>query len=139
MENEYKPLDRLISSIAVKQIIGDTGKVIRDLVCDSRKVSPGVMFVAVRGVTVDAHAFIDKAVSEGAVAVVCEQLMAMCVMWLLKTVLWHWDTWLRSGMTIRHRSCISSVSRGPMARRLQPLCYMKCLNCLDTRPDCCQR
>lgn len=74
MENEYKPLDRLISSIAVKQIIGDTGKVIRDLVCDSRKVSPGVMFVAVRGVTVDAHAFIDKAVSEGAVAVVCEQL-----------------------------------------------------------------
>ena len=74
MENEYKPLDRLISSIAVKQIIGDTGKVIRDLVCDSRKVSPGVMFVAVRGVAVDAHAFIGKAVSEGAVAVVCEQL-----------------------------------------------------------------
>lgn len=74
MESEYKSLDMLIGSIKVKQTIGTTDKVISNLVCDSRAVTPGAMFVAVRGVSVDAHAFIGKAVSAGAVAVVCEQL-----------------------------------------------------------------
>lgn len=41
---------------------------------DSRKVGKGDLFVAQRGVSVDGHAYIGKAVAAGAVAVVCEEL-----------------------------------------------------------------
>lgn len=41
---------------------------------DSRKVRQGHLFVAVRGTQSDGHAFIQKAIESGAVAVVCERL-----------------------------------------------------------------
>ncbi len=41
---------------------------------DSRKVSPGDLFVAVRGSQLDGHSFIAGAVSRGVVAVLCETL-----------------------------------------------------------------
>ncbi len=43
---------------------------ISSLVSDNRKVTPGCMFAAVRGTTVDGHSFIPQAVENGAVAVV---------------------------------------------------------------------
>ncbi len=39
---------------------------------DSRKVSPNTLFVAISGIHADGHVFIDKAVQNGAIAVVCE-------------------------------------------------------------------
>ena len=42
------------------------------LVFDSRKVEKGDVFVAQKGVQVDGHLYIDKAISLGAIAVVCE-------------------------------------------------------------------
>ncbi len=39
---------------------------------DSREIRPNMMFVAIRGDKVDGHLFIDKAVKNGAIAVVCE-------------------------------------------------------------------
>ncbi|MBR5030690.1 MAG: UDP-N-acetylmuramoyl-L-alanyl-D-glutamate--2,6-diaminopimelate ligase, partial [Muribaculaceae bacterium] len=71
-----KTLTQLLSDIEVLQIVGDTGKEISDVTCDSREVKPGSMFVAVRGVTVDAHQFLDQVAQAGAVAVVCEVLPA---------------------------------------------------------------
>lgn len=41
---------------------------------DSRQVQNGTLFVAQVGVHVDGHAYIDRAVASGAVAVVCQQL-----------------------------------------------------------------
>lgn len=41
---------------------------------DSRRVSEGCLFVAQRGTKVDGHGFIGQAISQGAVAVVCEAL-----------------------------------------------------------------
>ena len=41
---------------------------------DSRDVKPFSLFVAVSGVTVNGHDFIDKAIASGAVAVVCEKI-----------------------------------------------------------------
>ncbi len=41
---------------------------------DSRKVTNGTLFIAVRGYETDGHGFIDEAVAKGADAVVCEQL-----------------------------------------------------------------
>ena len=40
---------------------------------DSRRVVPGSLFVAVRGVAVDGHQYIASAIEKGAVAVVCEE------------------------------------------------------------------
>jgi UDP-N-acetylmuramoyl-L-alanyl-D-glutamate--2,6-diaminopimelate ligase len=41
---------------------------------DSRRVAAGNLFVAVRGTVVDGHQFIDAAIAQGAVAIVCETL-----------------------------------------------------------------
>jgi UDP-N-acetylmuramoyl-L-alanyl-D-glutamate--2,6-diaminopimelate ligase len=43
---------------------------------DSRKVKPGVLFVAVKGLTTDGHLFIPKAIESGATAIVCEEIPA---------------------------------------------------------------
>lgn len=40
---------------------------------DSRKCTPGSMFIAVKGVESDGHAYIDKAIENGATYVVCEE------------------------------------------------------------------
>ena len=39
---------------------------------DSRKITPGDTFVAIKGLTVDGHDFIEKAISLGATKIVCE-------------------------------------------------------------------
>ncbi|MDR1814620.1 MAG: UDP-N-acetylmuramoyl-L-alanyl-D-glutamate--2,6-diaminopimelate ligase [Tannerella sp.] len=41
---------------------------------DSRKITEGSLFVAVRGVNVDGHDFIAKAVEQGAAAIICEHV-----------------------------------------------------------------
>ncbi len=41
---------------------------------DSRKVQKGSLFIAVRGVAVDGHQFIARAIEQGATAIVCEEL-----------------------------------------------------------------
>lgn len=43
---------------------------------DSRRVKPGVLFVAVKGLTTDGHLFIPKAIESGATAIVCEEIPA---------------------------------------------------------------
>ena len=46
---------------------------IEDVQIDSRKIKPGSLFIAVKGVAFDGHQFIDKAIEAGAVAVVYEE------------------------------------------------------------------
>ena len=46
---------------------------ITDISYDSRKTIPGGLFVAISGYTVDGHAYISKAVENGAACVVCER------------------------------------------------------------------
>ena len=48
--------------------------VVDHLTDDSREVSPGSTFVAIRGVEADGHSFIDMAIDNGAKLVVCEAI-----------------------------------------------------------------
>ena len=69
-----KDLRALLEAIKIKEVIGKTDLVITDVVCDSRKVVAGNMFVAVNGVTNDAHQYIPEVINKGATAIVCEHL-----------------------------------------------------------------
>jgi UDP-N-acetylmuramoyl-L-alanyl-D-glutamate--2,6-diaminopimelate ligase len=46
--------------------------VVNELIFDSRKVEKKDVFIAQKGVSVDGHLYIDKAISLGAVAIICE-------------------------------------------------------------------
>lgn len=69
-----KALSRLLSAIPVIEIIGSDDKQITDVVSDSRRVSTGSLFVAVRGTQVDGHTFIPLLQYSGVAAIVCEEL-----------------------------------------------------------------
>lgn len=55
------------------EIRGDAMVEVRGLTYDSRRVAPGDLFVAMRGLRQDGHAFISEAVARGAVGVVMER------------------------------------------------------------------
>lgn len=67
-------LNNLIKNIEVLEFVGDADKQIEGIEFDSRKVQKDFVFVAQRGVQVDGHRFIGKAVENGASVVVCEEL-----------------------------------------------------------------
>ncbi|MBE6310103.1 MAG: UDP-N-acetylmuramoyl-L-alanyl-D-glutamate--2,6-diaminopimelate ligase [Bacteroidales bacterium] len=69
-----KDLTGLLVTIPIIKTIGANNKVVTDVVCDSRKVSVGSLFVAVNGVNVDAHRFIPDVIAKGAGVIVCEVL-----------------------------------------------------------------
>ncbi len=62
--------------VSIRSVIGSTAINIRDVQLDSRRVKPGALFVAVKGAQSDGHQFIDKAVENGAQAVICEAMPA---------------------------------------------------------------
>jgi UDP-N-acetylmuramoyl-L-alanyl-D-glutamate--2,6-diaminopimelate ligase len=55
-------------------LTGRTDLHITDVQIDSRLVGPGSCFIAIKGVAQDGHAFIDTAIQNGAIAIVCETL-----------------------------------------------------------------
>jgi UDP-N-acetylmuramoyl-L-alanyl-D-glutamate--2,6-diaminopimelate ligase len=64
----------ILYKVAVRGIAGSTDTDINDIQIDSRKVKPGGIFIAVKGVAADGHQFIDKAVEKGAIAIVCDTM-----------------------------------------------------------------
>jgi UDP-N-acetylmuramoyl-L-alanyl-D-glutamate--2,6-diaminopimelate ligase len=69
-----KKLRDILYKVSTTALAGNTNINIADVQIDSRKVQKGTLFVAVKGVAVDGHQFIDKAVEQGAVAIVCEEM-----------------------------------------------------------------
>ena len=65
-----KILKDIIYGIDLDSIKGDTNVIIKSIEFDSRKVVQGSLFVAIKGESVDGHAFIDKAIKNGASAVI---------------------------------------------------------------------
>lgn len=61
---------------AIESVKGPTDIAVNKIEFDSRNITAGDAFVAIRGTQADGHNFIEKAISLGAVAVVCETLPA---------------------------------------------------------------
>lgn len=67
-----KTVAALIQHLQHAESRGNLHYMVEDLALDSRMVRQGTLFFAVRGTHADGHEFIAKAVTTGAVAVVCE-------------------------------------------------------------------
>jgi UDP-N-acetylmuramoyl-L-alanyl-D-glutamate--2,6-diaminopimelate ligase len=64
----------LIYGVTLEAVVGNTGVMVSQIQFDSRKVSLNDCFVALKGTLSDGHDYIEKAVNQGALAVVCEKL-----------------------------------------------------------------
>jgi UDP-N-acetylmuramoyl-L-alanyl-D-glutamate--2,6-diaminopimelate ligase len=67
-------LSDILTGLPFTGLQGAADVEISAVVFDSRKVVPGALFVAVKGTQVDGHDYIEKAIKDGAVAVICEDL-----------------------------------------------------------------
>ena len=67
-------LQQLLYQLPLLQVHGNTDVEVQSVQADSRKVTTGVCFVAIRGTVADGHRFIEACVAQGAVAVICESL-----------------------------------------------------------------
>ncbi|HEY0898652.1 MAG TPA: UDP-N-acetylmuramoyl-L-alanyl-D-glutamate--2,6-diaminopimelate ligase [Sphingobacteriaceae bacterium] len=67
-------LKDILYSVSLMEVVGSTDVEIASIAFDSRKAASEGLFVAVKGTTVDGHLFIDKAIRQGAIAVLCEEM-----------------------------------------------------------------
>jgi UDP-N-acetylmuramoyl-L-alanyl-D-glutamate--2,6-diaminopimelate ligase len=65
-------LKEIIQDVEITAIEGDLDHAIGKIAFDSREIRQGDLFVAIRGTLADGHSFMDRAISSGAAAVVCE-------------------------------------------------------------------
>jgi UDP-N-acetylmuramoyl-L-alanyl-D-glutamate--2,6-diaminopimelate ligase len=69
-----KLLSDIIYKSGIEEVIGATHVAVDSVCFDSRKVQKLCLFVAIKGVSSDGHLFIDKAIHDGAVAIVCNEM-----------------------------------------------------------------
>ena len=69
-----KILKDILYGISLQSLTGDRERKVSGVAFDSRKVKKNSLFVAIKGLTVDGHDFIDQAIKKGAKAIVCEYL-----------------------------------------------------------------
>jgi UDP-N-acetylmuramoyl-L-alanyl-D-glutamate--2,6-diaminopimelate ligase len=67
------PLKQLVDELAPVKVEGSLDREIAGLAYDSRRVTPGMVFVAIPGLKTDGHEYISTAIDRGAAAVICEQ------------------------------------------------------------------
>jgi UDP-N-acetylmuramoyl-L-alanyl-D-glutamate--2,6-diaminopimelate ligase len=69
-------LKELLYKVAIEVVHGSTDVAVEAIDFDSRKIAVNTVFVAIRGTVSNGHDFIDKAISQGATAVICDELSA---------------------------------------------------------------
>ncbi|HTE09298.1 MAG TPA: UDP-N-acetylmuramoyl-L-alanyl-D-glutamate--2,6-diaminopimelate ligase [Flavitalea sp.] len=67
-------LQDILFKVNMRSVYGTTSANVSSLQIDSRKVEAGCAFIALRGVSVDGHQFIEKAVNENARVIICETM-----------------------------------------------------------------
>ena len=73
-ERKSPRLRALVSGIAALRVLNRANPVITTVTDDSRAVTPGALFVAIKGFKTDGHLYIAEAAGKGAGAIVCEAL-----------------------------------------------------------------
>ena len=69
-----KKLKEILYKVAIDGISGSTDIEVTGISIDSRTIESGNMFGAIKGIQVDGHQFIDRAIELGARSVICETL-----------------------------------------------------------------
>ncbi|UXP30740.1 UDP-N-acetylmuramoyl-L-alanyl-D-glutamate--2,6-diaminopimelate ligase [Reichenbachiella agarivorans] len=69
-----KILKDILYNVNLTSVSGNMNIEIADVCFDSRAVKAGSLFVAVKGTQVDGHEYIERAIANGAVAVVCQEM-----------------------------------------------------------------
>jgi len=69
-------LEKILKGIDVVSISGDIKTNVDRITFDSRSISAGSLFVAIRGSKSDGHDFIENAIASGAAAILCESVPA---------------------------------------------------------------
>lgn len=64
----------ILYAVRITSTVGDMNLDVKGVAFDSRRVETGFLFVAIKGIQVDGHKFIDKAIELGAIVIVCEVL-----------------------------------------------------------------
>jgi UDP-N-acetylmuramoyl-L-alanyl-D-glutamate--2,6-diaminopimelate ligase len=69
-----KDLQELLDYVSYSQLIGPRNAAVTSITANSRLAEAGSLFVALKGTQADGHAYIDKAIEQGAKVIVCETL-----------------------------------------------------------------
>ena len=69
-----KLIREILYKVEINSVVGNTSVSIEKVEFDSRLVTKGDMYVAINGVNVDGHDFINQAIVNGAVCIICENL-----------------------------------------------------------------
>ena len=67
-------LKDILYKVSIRSVKGNTDAVINKLQIDSRKVNSEDCFIAIKGTATDGHQYIETAINNGAVVIVCEEL-----------------------------------------------------------------
>ena len=68
-----KILKDILYKVGIEAVKGITDVAINKIEFNSRKIELNDVFVAIRGVVSDGHAYIDKALNQGASVIICEE------------------------------------------------------------------
>ncbi|RLJ67432.1 UDP-N-acetylmuramoylalanyl-D-glutamate--2,6-diaminopimelate ligase [Lacinutrix venerupis] len=64
----------ILYKVTINTVVGSTNVFIRNIHFNSRSVAVNDLFVAIKGSVVNGHDYIESAIQQGAIAIVCEQL-----------------------------------------------------------------
>ena len=67
-------LKDILYKVTINKVVGSTGIYVRNVEFNSKKTAMNDVFVAVKGTVVDGHDYIEMAVKQGALAVVCQRI-----------------------------------------------------------------
>jgi UDP-N-acetylmuramoyl-L-alanyl-D-glutamate--2,6-diaminopimelate ligase len=66
----------LLTDVPFQLLSGSTQRSVQSVCTDSRRISPGALFVAIRGVQTDGHRFLETVLDHGATTLVVEEVRA---------------------------------------------------------------
>jgi UDP-N-acetylmuramoyl-L-alanyl-D-glutamate--2,6-diaminopimelate ligase len=67
-------LQDILYKVRIRSVHGNLAVKVKALHIDSRKVTKGDVFIAIKGAAADGHQFIDSVAEKGAVAIICEEM-----------------------------------------------------------------